>query len=304
MKIHDHHLTPESQDEKIQVERSPNHGGKFVAGKLDTIVIHYTAGRSAKSAVKTLMREGSGVSAHLVMARDGEIYQLVPFDTVAWHAGESSYAGRVGLNKYSIGIEIDNAGPLTRTGDGNFAAWFGGSYPAADAIEGVHRNEHVTRFWHRYSEIQIEQVEEICALLIAQYGITTIVGHEEIAPGRKNDPGPAFPLDKLRTRLLIEKRSADTGPAQPVAAPAVAPWVAPVPAPPVTFSQPPAHARGGMVIAEKLNVRRDAHPMAAAVSAPLLRGTMVTIDLQQNGWNRIVRPVTGWVKSEFVQLVT
>lgn len=210
MKIEDHHLVAESQAEKLHLERSPNHGGKYPAGKPDTIVIHYTAGRNAQSAVKTLMRPGSGVSAHLVMAREGDIYQLVPFDTVAWHAGPSTYAGRIGLNKYSIGIEIDNAGPLTRTGDGNFAAWFGGSYAAADAIEGVHRNEQVSRFWHRFSEIQIEQVEEICALLIAKYGITTIVGHEEIAPGRKNDPGPAFPLDKLRNRLLLERRSDDT----------------------------------------------------------------------------------------------
>lgn len=299
MKIHDHHLVPDGQDANIQVERSPNHGGKFPANQPDTIVIHYTAGRSAKSAVKTLMREGSGVSAHLVMAREGEIYQLVPFDTVAWHAGPSTWAGRTGLNKYSIGIEIDNAGPLTRTGDGNFAAWFGGSYAAADAIEGVHRNERVSRFWHRYSEIQIEQVEEICALLIARYGITTIVGHEEIAPGRKNDPGPAFPLDKLRTRLLLEKRSADDGAPQPavvVPAPAALPIAAAIATPP--------RPRGGMVIAAKLNVRREAHPAAAAVSAPLPRGTMVTIDQQLDGWNRIVRPVTGWVKSEFVQLVT
>jgi N-acetylmuramoyl-L-alanine amidase len=252
------------------------------------------------------MREGSGVSAHLVMAREGEIYQLVPFDTVAWHAGPSSYAGRTGLNKYSIGIEIDNAGPLTRTGDGNFAAWFGGSYAAADAIEGVHRNERVSRFWHRYSEIQIEQVEEICALLIERYGITTIVGHEEIAPGRKNDPGPAFPLDKLRTRLLLERRSADDAaqPALPV--PVTVPVAAPVPAalPIAAAIAAPPRARGGMVIAAKLNVRREAHPAAAAVSAPLPRGTMVTIDQQLEGWNRIVRPVTGWVKSEFVQLVS
>src|SRR3712207_3108466 len=87
---------------------SPNHGGLFAAGKADTIVVHYTAGRSAKSSASTLSRPGSGVSAHLVVGRGGELFQLVPFDTVAWHAGASAWKGRTGLNRYSIGIEIDN----------------------------------------------------------------------------------------------------------------------------------------------------------------------------------------------------
>jgi N-acetylmuramoyl-L-alanine amidase len=287
MQIENHKLT--SPDEKIAWVPSPNHGGKYPAGKPDTIVIHYTAGRSAAAAVKTLTKPGSGVSAHLVIGREGDVFQLVAFDTVAWHAGESEYRGRKGFNKYSIGIEIDNAGTLTRTGDGNFASWFGGTYPAADAIEAVHRNEKVAKFWHRYSDNQIELVEAICAALIAQYGITSIVGHEEIAVGRKQDPGPAFPLDKLRNRLLFEKRSSDEGLPQP-AAPAVAAAV--------------TRMRGGMVIAAKLNVRREAHLGAPPVAAPLPRGTMVTVEQHLNGWNRIVKPVPGWVRSEFVQLMT
>lgn len=302
MEIENHQL--KAADEKIAWVPSHNHGGKYPAGKPDTIILHYTAGRSAAAAVRTLTKPGSGVSAHLVIGRDGEVFQLVAFDMVAWHAGESEHGGRKGFNKYSIGIEIDNAGPLTRTGDGNFASWFGGSYPAADAIEGVHRNERVAKFWHRYSEKQIELVEEICAALIAQYGITTILGHEEIAVGRKQDPGPAFPLDKLRNRLLLEKRSADSGLPQPVAAAPVAAAIAAPQQPQLTPSIAPARVRGGMVIAAKLNVRREASPTAPPVAAPLPRGTMVTVEQQLNGWNRIVRPVPGWVRSEFVQLMT
>jgi N-acetyl-anhydromuramyl-L-alanine amidase AmpD len=54
----------------------------------------------------------------------------------------------------------------------------------------------------RYTEVQLRVVDELCGLLVAAYGITQILGHEEIAPGRKIDPGPAFPLDEMRRRLL------------------------------------------------------------------------------------------------------
>jgi N-acetylmuramoyl-L-alanine amidase len=103
MKIENHLLS----GEKIDFKNSPNISGKFKTGLLDTIVIHYTAGSSRESSVSTLINPGSKASAHLVIGRDGKITQLVPFDTIAWHAGNSSYKGRVGLNSYSIGIEID-----------------------------------------------------------------------------------------------------------------------------------------------------------------------------------------------------
>src|SRR4029079_14537930 len=111
------------------------------------------------------------------------------------------------FNQFSVGIEIDNAGPLTRTGDGKFVSWFGGVYPASDAVGGIHRNETTPRFWLQYTEVQLALVEQICALLVATYPIKLMVGHEEIAPGRKIDPGPAFPLDRLRGRLLTDLRS-------------------------------------------------------------------------------------------------
>lgn len=80
------------------------------------IVMHYTAGPTAKAAVNTLTNKSAKVSAHLVIGRDGSIFQLVPFNKVAWHAGVSSWEGRTSLNMYSIGIELDNNGRLTRKG--------------------------------------------------------------------------------------------------------------------------------------------------------------------------------------------
>ena len=83
----------------------------------DMIVLHYTAGTSAESSALFLTRPDVSASAHLVIGRDGEVFQLVPFNIEAWHAGKSWYAGRGGLNHYSIGIELDNLGKLRFSGD-------------------------------------------------------------------------------------------------------------------------------------------------------------------------------------------
>ncbi len=190
---------------------SPNQGGPFAPGLPDTIVIHYTAGGSAESAISTLCDRHRRVSAHLVVGRDGRTTQLLPFNIVGWHAGRSQWGGRTGLNHHSIGIEVDNAGQLWER-DGSYLSWFGQTYPPAEVIRGTHRNQslpgahpHVRQprsYWHHYPQTQLQVVEETCAALIAVYRVCHILGHEEIAPDRKVDPGPAFPLDEMRARLL------------------------------------------------------------------------------------------------------
>ena len=85
----------------------------------DMIVLHYTAGTSAESSALFLTRPDVSASAHVVIGREGEVFQLVPFNIEAWHAGKSWYAGRGGLNRYSIGIELDNLGKLRFSG-----GWF------------------------------------------------------------------------------------------------------------------------------------------------------------------------------------
>lgn len=260
----------------VNFVESPNHGGPFAEALPDTIIIHFTAGGSAESSVSSLCNPASKASAHVVVGRDGSLTQLVPFNTVAWHAGQSSYGDRVGFNKYSIGIEIDNAGRLTKSGN-TYVAWFGRAYPEDQVIEAVHRNETRPAFWHRYTEEQISTVYDLCELLVGTYGVNLILGHEEISPGRKTDPGPAFPLDKLRERILRRDRSDDTQPAAP-------------------FMKKP-----GVVSASKLNIRSSPRPSAPTVALPLLQGTMVDI-LQEsnNGWCEVAVPIRGWVKKEFV----
>ena len=197
MHIEDHLL----RGDGVEFTESPNIGDPFGPGYPDTIVIHYTACRDPGAAVATLTDPGRKVSAHLVVARDGAVTQLVRLDTVAWHAGVSAWKGRTALNRFSLGIEVDNAGRLEAR-DGRYLAHFGDSYPAAETVRAVHRNETGAAYWQAYPESQLNFVERLCRLLIREYGIVEIVGHEEIAPDRKVDPGPAFPLDEMRTRLL------------------------------------------------------------------------------------------------------
>ncbi len=243
---------------------------KFSSQMPDSIIIHYTAGRSAESSAKFLAGDVEA-SAHLVIGRDGEIFQLVPFDTKSWHAGESSYNGRRYYNNYSIGIELDNAGVLKKTGD-KFISWFGKSYPNSEVIEDNHRNEDVPRFWHTYTPIQIEICEEICKLLIQQIDIKEILGHEEISKGRKQDPGPAFPLDKLRNDLLHQDRKTESS----------------------------ALPERGIVTASKLNIREGAGPAFDKVAKPILKGREVGILEEKDGWYKISTQVEGWVSKDFV----
>ena len=154
----------------------------------DMIVLHYTAGTSAESSALFLTRPDVSASAHLVIGRDGEVFQLVPFNIEAWHAGKSWYAGRGGLNRYSIGIELDNLGKLRFSGDLFIAEC--GRVVTPDEVYTDCSGDSPT-YWHRYTARQIRVLREICTLLEETYPIRDVVGHSVITP-RKIDPGPAL----------------------------------------------------------------------------------------------------------------
>lgn len=259
-------------------EKSPNTGGPFSEDLPDTIVIHYTAGSSADSSVRTLTDSQVNASAHMVIGRDGSVTQLVPFDTIAWHAGKSAWGDRRGLNKYSIGIELDNAGRLTRSGN-QYSAWFGRTYPEEEVVEAVHRNEEAPDYWHRFTEAQITTTFDICRLLIDRYDIKTILGHEEISPGRKSDPGPAFPLDKLRDKLLHTDRSdRQEEELEKIASP-------------------------GEVTASLLNIRSGPSTSTQPIANPLQKGTAVDIIDETDDWYQVQVTMTGWVSKNYVRKI-
>jgi hypothetical protein len=88
---------------------------------------------------------------------------------------------------------MDNAGQLKRVGN-QYQAWFGKVYPEDEVLLAAHRHGGPVAPWHAYTEAQIERAMALAELLVEHYGLEDILGHEDIAAGRKIDPGPAFPL--------------------------------------------------------------------------------------------------------------
>ncbi|HVC37197.1 MAG TPA: 1,6-anhydro-N-acetylmuramyl-L-alanine amidase AmpD [Gammaproteobacteria bacterium] len=108
------------------------------------------------------------VSSHLLIRRDGELLQFVPFLKRAWHAGKSGYQGREACNDFSIGIELEGCNDVS------------------------------------YTTAQYERLAAATRAILTAYPEITpvrIVGHSDIAPGRKTDPGPAFDWSQFRERL-------------------------------------------------------------------------------------------------------
>jgi len=144
-----------------QWEPSPN----FDARRPVLIVIHFTNEHSAEQALHTLRTANSGgpVSSHYLVGNDGRIYQLVADSQRAWHAGAGHWGTITDVNSASIGIELDNDGDSP------------------------------------FTQVQIDSLLRLLADLTDRLRIprTQIIGHEDLAPGRKDDPGPRFPWQQL-----------------------------------------------------------------------------------------------------------
>lgn len=171
--------------------KSPNRGGSLVRKAVKYIVVHYTASDNFKSTQEWLCSPRAKASAHVLIGRDGEIVQLVSLDSVAWHAGESAWKGLTGLNKYSIGIELVNLGPLVELKGKLTGATTGRPVEKADAHYGPHKNGGSYLWWQKYTGVQIAALERVCAELCGMFPIEEIVGHDDVAPHRKQDVGPA-----------------------------------------------------------------------------------------------------------------
>ena len=138
------------------------------------IVIHYTAMQTAQAAIERLCDPAFEVSAHYVIANAGGVTQLVSEDMRAWHAGAGRWHGQDDINSRSIGIELDNAGT------------------------------------HPFSEPQMRALEILLPQIMKRWDIAPegVIGHSDLAPGRKIDPGPRFDW----ARLTIQGLAAETPP--------------------------------------------------------------------------------------------
>ena len=158
---------------KIKTKYSPNFDLKKRKNKnIDFLIFHYTGMRNEKSAIKKLTSYKSEVSCHYLIKKNGEILNLVPDLYVAWHAGISRWKNYSSLNKNSIGIEISNSG---------------------------HNFNYVN-----FTKNQINSLYKLSKLLIKKYNIKNenILGHSDIAPERKKDPGEKFPWKFLSKKKI------------------------------------------------------------------------------------------------------
>lgn len=168
----------------------------------DFVIIHYTASHgSGLSSTAWAGHPESKVSWHITIDRNGSVIQLADFRKICWHAGESSwYAPNNGrdykeMNKFSVGIELANAGILER--DSNvFQTEYGAKIPSTNVLMGPEGN-----YWEQYSHRQITTAYDIALAISKKYNCLDILGHNQIAPARKIDPGPFFPLQDLRHKL-------------------------------------------------------------------------------------------------------
>lgn len=151
--------------------------------RIKTIVLHYTVSDNERS-IKTLTT--GDVSAHYLILDndDDKIYNLVPESERAWHAGDGGFAGRTILNDTSIGIEIVNAGiqPQYR-----------------NALKNGDMDYHPYEHYVAFDELQIKKVAQLVQDLALRYDISAknIIGHADMAPSRKIDPGAKFPWQQL-----------------------------------------------------------------------------------------------------------
>jgi len=147
---------------------SPNFGERRGGAPVDMLVLHYTGCPSAESALLWMCSPDSQVSAHYLVDEDGEIIQLVDEAARAWHAGAAFWAGETDVNSRSVGIEIQNPG-------------------------------HLECPLPPYPDAQMEAVVALCRDIMVRRGISPlrVVGHSDVAPARKTDPGEHFPWRRL-----------------------------------------------------------------------------------------------------------
>jgi N-acetyl-anhydromuramyl-L-alanine amidase AmpD len=179
--------------------------GPFSSGYPDAVIFHSTV--TTEDIEKTSANLKKGESSgfwHIIIGRDGKIIQLVPFNMKAAHAGISPNNLRENYNNKSVGIALQNAGRLNYDGKNYGITNMRNIVPASEVVRLTHKNESEPDYWQDYTDIQVSRAEELCLALMEKFKIIEIIGHDDVAPDRTTDPGPAFPLTDFQKKLLGE----------------------------------------------------------------------------------------------------
>lgn len=150
---------------------SPNHTVRRDGLTPSLVVLHYTAMQSAEAALERLCDPVAEVSAHYLIGRDGTLWQMVEEDQRAWHAGAGEWCGLQDINSRSIGIELDNGGD------------------------------------HPFSAPQMDRLEQLLTEVMRRWRMPpdAVIGHSDMAPDRKFDPGPRFDWARLARQGLARQ---------------------------------------------------------------------------------------------------
>jgi len=182
----------------MQITQAPSPNFDDRTLPISLLILHYTGMESGVAALERMRDAEAKVSAHYMVEEDGQIIQLVAEDKRAWHAGVSEWQGESNINSASIGIEIVNGGHDFLSDNSNLSP---------------------------YPDVQINAVIALSKAIIKRHGQLTILGHSDIAPARKIDPGEHFPWAGLAAaglgywpnvqaddrRVLFELGSRDRG---------------------------------------------------------------------------------------------
>jgi N-acetylmuramoyl-L-alanine amidase len=146
---------------------SPNFDDRPAGEAIDTLLLHYTGMKTAEAALTRLVDAEAKVSAHYMVHRNGDVYEMVAEEKRAWHAGVSFWRGKNHLNSRSIGIEIDNPG---------------------------HEFGYIP-----FTEVQMASVVKLCQGILKRHAIPprNVIAHSDVAPDRKEDPGELFDWSML-----------------------------------------------------------------------------------------------------------
>ncbi|WP_209428435.1 N-acetylmuramoyl-L-alanine amidase [Pararhodobacter sp. SW119] len=179
--------------------------------KASYIVLHNTMGGRVTSSIDHLNNHTNGFGYHILIERNGSVFQTAALDRITRHAGLSNWRGWDSLNSFSVGISLANYGPL-RYRKTHYENEYGRRMPDDSALPGPvpHYNgarNYEIASWERYPAAQVDACLRICREIVDRMSIRDIVRHDDVSIGRKFDTGPALSLSPFSK--LVGDRSAE-----------------------------------------------------------------------------------------------